>query len=124
MLVKWGERPSPAQYLTLKVLALLNVLYRDQQQFGAAETATKEYGNHGAVALAPQSTFVECAQQGSSLFGSQPVAEPDAEATHALDPPNPSGQFRAEESGVSRFVGDPADGSQTQVDGCRTLALA
>ena len=63
-------------------------------------------------------------EQPPPLFRRQPVPKSDAQASHALDPPNACRQLGTEQTGISRPVRDPTDGCQPQIDGSgRVMAL-
>jgi len=51
------------------------------------------------------------------LLRCEPIPEADAESAHALHASNAGGQFRAEQPGVGRLVGDAAHRSESEVDG-------
>src|SRR5213596_1984588 len=55
-------------------------------------------------------------QQPQALFGRQPVPDPDAEPPNALHAADTRSQFGAQEAGVGRLVGDPANGREPQID--------
>jgi hypothetical protein len=58
------------------------------------------------------------------LVGGEPVAQPDANPTHALHATNAGCEFRTEQPGIGRFMGHAAHGGQPQVDrGRRVVPL-
>jgi hypothetical protein len=52
-----------------------------------------------------------------ALLCRQPVPEADTQLLHPFDATNTGRQIGAEKTAVGRFVGEPAHGAKTQIDG-------
>ena len=55
----------------------------------------------------------------ASLFRRQPVTEPDAELLRAFNPPDPGGEFRAQQSRVRSLIGESSHRRQSLIDSRR-----
>ena len=64
--------------------------------------------------------LVGCLPECLPLLGGPPVAKPDAQLLHALDPPCSSCKIGAEEPAVCRLVSKTAHRPETKVDGARS----
>jgi hypothetical protein len=104
------------------LLALLDRLELQGQQLGTAEAAPNQHGDHRVVAQLSKgrrSSGLEKAPP--PLLWRQPVPEPNTDSAHALDTSNARRQFRAQEPGICRFIGDAPDRCQPKVDRGRRI---
>ena len=85
------------------VVALLDVLHRQVRQFGPAQSAPEQRGEHGPVAQSLLRAHVRRVQQRLRLAERQPVADADAVRPDALDPRDPRRQFRRQQPVVGRL---------------------
>ena len=64
---------------------------------------------------------VRFSEQPSALFRRQPVPEADADPSDPSHAPDARSQFGTQQTGISRFVRDPGNRGDSQVDGCRRV---
>ncbi len=98
------------------LLPLLYVFNAQRSQFRPAQPATQQNRQCGIVSLASKTCAVCRQQQALALFGSEPIANGHSQPFCTLYPANASSQVCTEETAISSLVGQPPDGSQTQVD--------
>ena len=70
--------------------------------------------------------FAQCGrrspgQESPPLFRREPIPEADTEPADTFDPANAGREFRAEQTGIGRLVGDSAHSRESQVDSGRSL---
>ena len=88
-------------------VALLDRVEFQPQHLAASQSAAEQQGHHRVVAQSAKGDPVLRAKEASALFRPEPVSQPHAEASHALDPANVCGQLRTEEAGIGRLIRDP-----------------
>src|SRR5713101_1312476 len=86
------------------LLTLLDRLHSESQEFAASQSAANQHREHGPIALFAKSIERGRVQKPSSLFRRQPVPNTHTQAPDALDAPNASREFRAEEPRISGLV--------------------
>jgi hypothetical protein len=91
------------------LVSLLNRPELQRQQFAAAETAANQYGHHRVFAELTRRGR-RPVEQPPPLVGGEPVPEPDADPTHALHATNARREFRTEQPGIGRLVGNATHG--------------
>ena len=75
--------------------ALLEVADSQLGEFVATESTGQQYRKQCPITFALELLAVWCLPERLPLFGAQPVAEPDAQLLHALDPPYSRSQVGA-----------------------------
>ena len=100
------------------LVALLERFEPESQQFTTAQAAADQHGEHGMIASFTNGHEVALSEQTTALIGSEPVAQPRAQAANAFHAPNAGGEFGTEEARISRLIRDTPDGSQPQIDRC------
>ena len=86
------------------VVALLGIRNVQRGDFGAAQTASGEYGNDGSVSFASDRIQIWRAQKRLDLIGTQPVAKPNSHPLRAFYATDAGRQFWAEKAGVGGLV--------------------
>ena len=100
-------------------LPLLEVINRQLGYLVTPEPTRKQEGQERSVTLTLEPLLVRSLPERGSLFGRQPVAQPDAQFLYALDAPDSSRQVGAEEAAVCGFVRQTANRPQPEVDRAR-----
>src|SRR5208283_496472 len=98
-------------------LPRLQVLSPQADQFGPPQSASNQQRQDGTVALAAGGFQGRILQQRSGLLDRQPIANPDAQALRAFDPPDTRRQFGAQQAGVGGFESKSSHSGQAHVDG-------
>ncbi len=104
------------------LLALLNPLELQGQQLAPSKTTPEQHPQHRVIAEFARGGRRPPRQQSPSLLGREPVSQPNAETSHALDAPNAGCQFGTEQPGIGRLVGHAAHRGESQVDRGRGVA--
>ncbi|HEX8813207.1 MAG TPA: hypothetical protein VF742_14560, partial [Terracidiphilus sp.] len=100
--------------------ALLEMAHGQAGELVPTESAREQEGQQCPITLALHLLLVGGLPQCLPLLGGQPVAKPDAQLLHALDPPYSSRQIGAEEPAVCRLVSKTAHRPETKVDSARS----
>jgi hypothetical protein len=74
-----------------------------------AQPAIQQDPEQRSISLTLERIRVGHLPERSCLFGSEPVAETNAEVLRPFDPPDTSSQIQAEQSGISSFVCEAPD---------------
>jgi hypothetical protein len=98
------------------LLATLQALHRQFNKLAAAQTATKQVGQDRPIAFSGKSLSIGHLPERRRLARCKSVAQTRAQLTDTLNAVNASGQFRAQQSRVSRLVSQPSHGRHAHVD--------
>src|ERR1700676_3337083 len=96
---------------------LLEVAKGQRSDFVATKSAGQQQGKQRPITFAFELFAVWRLPERYRLFGRQPVAQPNAQFLYALDAPDSGRQIGAEESAIRRLVRQPANRSQSEIDG-------
>ena len=98
------------------LLATLQALQRQLSKFAATQTATKQNGQDRPIALSGKSLSVGYLPERCRFARRKPVAQTRAQLADTFNAMNTGGQFRAQQSGISRLVSQPSHGRDSHVD--------
>lgn len=88
----------------------------EREQLAAAESASYQHGQDGAIPLAAERVAICTRKEPLVLLRREPVPNTNANPAHSFDTPNPGRKFRTQEAGIGGLIRDPADGCQAQID--------
>lgn len=86
-------------------------------QLSPSEPASKQHRKDCSVSPALKRIRVRRLQQPASLFSSKPISEPHTQFLDAFHTANASGQLRTEQAGVSGFISETPNRSESSIDG-------
>src|ERR1035437_936489 len=97
-------------------LALLEVVDRQLGHFVTPKPTSKQEGQECSVTFALEPRNVRSLPERGSLFGRQPIAQPDAQLLYALHAPDSGRQVGAEKAAVCGFVCQTANRPEAEID--------
>ena len=104
------------------LLAPLDRLEIQRQQFGAAEPAANQHGDHRVITQAARCRRCRGIEKPPALLGREPVTESNADASHAFHAANARRQLGTQETGVGSLVRHAPNRGELKVDGGRRIA--
>jgi hypothetical protein len=95
---------------------LLEVSESQRGELVATESTCQQQRKQRPITFPYQSLAIGCLPECSCLLGRQPVAQSDVQLLNALDPPNSRSQIGAKKAAIRRFVCQPTNGSQPEIN--------